>query len=500
MRDQVHHSVPFLNGQDDIPRSDDEEDSRSMSLPQQQAAPEPSQGGPDPPTPVDPLLISNTTTLDGTQPLASVLGPTAQITPVLANPELPIPEKPSTPTTIAGVGDDMGFNQRAAVNVEMVNNQFDETGMEDTNVPGRSNCDTTEEEHEPPAGPPLPVPIPIQNPSIHSLNNLEQRQNERRSRLALSKNVLLYGPSKRHAHGYVSDLYARTKPQIYTPNPKASNGPDNAKKYQGSFSIAEQLMMYPVEHSMLYDLICIDPFPVDDTTVTRGFAFAHSVISARLNGKDSSHASHSLRRFMMNKLSRKRNSMLALVQRGILDKYQLPSDVGFDDLDAYHRVIDLMQNDSFADLASDQPESTTKFTHPAIEFVLKSLFFKTKPSVGLLFMDRIASGDAEAPWHDTRSDTSLEALRGIPIGAIAFACILIKHVLFNYRQAIIDEPRANFEGKTYTTEWDRYHRKLVALVDLGRLRGQLFDTMKTLYFEKHPYDLNESMVQSDTIW
>ncbi|CAE6456232.1 unnamed protein product [Rhizoctonia solani] len=120
--------------------------------------------------------------------------------------------------------------------------------------------------------------------------------------------------------------------------------------------------------------------------------------------------------------------------------------------------------------------------------------------MGLLFMDWVASGDTEALWHNTRSDESPEALRGIPVDAIAFACILIKHVLFNYKQAILNELRASFEGKTYSTKWDRYHRKSTGSIDLGQLRGHFFDTMKPLYFQKHPYDLNESMVQDDTLW
>ncbi|CAE7159442.1 unnamed protein product, partial [Rhizoctonia solani] len=354
MRNQVHHSVPFLSGQDDITRSDDEGDSTISS---QQVAPAPSQGTPGPPTPVDSSLSPNVTPPDNPTPQiqlsVAVSGSMTQITPapicpeppVLENPPCTATSSPATPPSILPPSDRL-----APCELEPDSS---------TVAPGNTAL-----------APELPLPVPIitRNLNSHPRRNLEQNQNKRRRLLALSESALLYGPSRRHVHSYASNLYARTKPQIYTPNLKASNGPDNAKKYQGSFSIAEQLMMYPAEHSMLYDLICVDPFPVDDATVTRGFLFAQSVLSTRLGGEDPSQASHALRRFMMGKLSRKRNSMFALVQSGIISKYGLPADPVFDDLDVYHQPA---------------AGSRAKFTHPAIIFVLKTLFFQTKPSVGI---------------------------------------------------------------------------------------------------------------------
>ncbi|CUA77853.1 hypothetical protein RSOLAG22IIIB_06826 [Rhizoctonia solani] len=401
VHDQVHHPVPFLDGQDDIPRSDDEGDSMISS---QRMAPEQRQETPNLREPIElPSMPDTTSPGDPPHVVPGIQQstPAAQITPIPACPELPTPENLPDPVDSGPI---------LAPNHPVPPNQLT-AGQSNGPLSASGNATVA------PNSPLVPH-------LARNLENLEQWRNEREHRLALLESALLYGPSKRHVNNYTSNLYARTKPQIYVPNPKAADGPDNSKKYQGSFSIAEQILMYPAEHSMLYDLVCVDPFPIDDATVTRGFIFARSMISTTLNGEGPSLA---LKHFMMKKLSRKRNSMLALVQSGILDKYGLPPDAIFDDLDAYHRVVELMQNDSFVDMASAQSEGTAKFTHPAIAFVLKTLLFKTKPPVGLLFIDRIASSDTEALWHNTRSDQSPEALRGIPIGAIAFACILVSH-------------------------------------------------------------------------
>ncbi|KDN33611.1 hypothetical protein RSAG8_13295, partial [Rhizoctonia solani AG-8 WAC10335] len=208
MHNQAHHPVPFLDGQDDIPRSDGEGDS-----------PDPNRGASGSPAPVDSTNIVPPSDPShfvlGTQPMASALDLAAQIPPAPIHPDLPIPENLPRPSDLGSL---------PPPNPLSLSNQL---------APSRPNSPASAPNHHiMTPDPPLAVPISAPNPSLHSLGNLEQQQNERRRRLASLDNVSLCGPPRRHVNNYASNLYARTKPHIYHPNPKASNSPDNSKKYQ----------------------------------------------------------------------------------------------------------------------------------------------------------------------------------------------------------------------------------------------------------------------------
>ncbi|CAE7090113.1 unnamed protein product [Rhizoctonia solani] len=525
---QARHSVPFLDGQDDIPRSDDEDgapppisnthaqpslgsgsepaNESNLLAPEQFSVASLTQQAPSSSYPVnellDPFPLGNTATSD--QPP----------TPASRSPTLDYQSSASptgglsseqTPLTTHG---DSGGSNCPYQSAPMSSRNFL------ASTAPLASTDPVTSIGIPPVISSEPARILDNHGTLafqlsqtvsslpNTLANVEQRQNIRHRNRQYIEEALRYGPTKCHAHGYVVEWYARHKPQIYAPNPKGSSNlsahADNSKKYQGSFSIVEQHLMFPAGHSMVYDIICVDPFPVGYASIQRGISFAESAIPTRLGTEGPSDA---LQRFMKNKLPRQRNDLIKLVSGGIISKYGLPAVAEFDDLDAYHRTSDLIQDDSFVNSEDSQEVGTYKFTHPAIALVLKLLFFKFNPKLGMIFIDRLVASDpSNTLWHNTRRDTSPEALRGMPLEAIAFACILIKHVLFNYKQVTTGDPTARFEGKEYTSHWGRFYRKLTGLPNLGELRKGLLEAIKTHYISEHPYDPNESMVESDILW
>ncbi|CUA76147.1 hypothetical protein RSOLAG22IIIB_12080 [Rhizoctonia solani] len=506
MNARVQHSVPYLDGQDDIPRSDEED------------------GPPALPNRLQAQSVSDigSQSIEGVNPASfePFPGPSQQsLANNLPDPLIPISihtapthRSPTPEPNLPNSVDSFALSHPTSHPVS------DQILPAIQDGPDNSTILSQPVQHTFQSSPVQVVPPAWTNPgtsagiivastsseSNHILNrqvNIEQRQNLRhQSRIHLAE-ALLHGPTRRHTHEYMVEWYTRNKAQMYAPNPKASSGPsanaDNSRKYQGSFSLAEQRLMFAAGHSMVYELICIDPFPAGYALVERGIAFAESVISARIGAQGPSDA---LQRFMKDKLPRKRNELVKLASGSIISKYDLPTAAEFDDLDAYHRASDLIQDDSFVN-AGSQPGGVYEFTHPAILSVLKILFLKSNPKLGMIFIDRLAASDSpNTPWHKTRRDHSLEAVRGMPIEAIAFACTLIKHVLFNYKQVTMGDPVSKFEGKEYSSHWARFYRKLTNLPNLGELRKKMLDAIKTHYVQAHPYDPNESMVEEDVLW
>ncbi|EUC58999.1 hypothetical protein RSOL_290900, partial [Rhizoctonia solani AG-3 Rhs1AP] len=512
MSSRVRHSVPFLAGQDDIPRSDDEDEAPTSIS---NAYNEPNLGiGSEPTEGVDLSAAEQTTALS--QQVSSPPDISNRLPDSLLLTHAPTSNLNQLPAPVSHLSASdplmsslsigriiLGQVPSAAQGGSDDSTNLDHSAVTHTTHPaitaGMIVSTPSEPSYVPSdQGPSFTQSLQADGPWFDPPADIEQRQNQRHhSRLYLEE-ALLHGPTKRHARVYAVEWYARNKPQIYTPNPRASNQPDNSKKYQGSFSIVEQHLIFPAGHSMVYEIICVDPFPIGYTSVERGIVFAESVISARLGAGGPSYA---LQRFMKDKLSRRRNELIKLTSGVIISKYGLPAVAELDDLDAYHRARDLIQDDSFVNQDESQPGGIYEFTHPAIVSVLKILFFKFNPKLGMVFIDRLVAGDAPGtPWHNTRRDHSPEALRGTPTEAIAFACTLIKHVLFNYKQVTMGELVAKFEGKEYTSHWARFHRKLVMLPNLGELRRELLNEIKTHYAKAHPYDPNESMVEEDVLW
>ncbi|KAG9076885.1 hypothetical protein FS749_011288 [Ceratobasidium sp. UAMH 11750] len=95
--------------------------------------------------------------------------------------------------------------------------------------------------------------------------------------------------------------------------------------------------------------------------------------------------------------------------------------------------------------------------HEAVSRVICALLFDTPSKIGLLYMDQLCLADKPEDWYKKLKDRSPDAKRGVPIGLIAFAGVLIMHIL----ECVQDENPGTsrkahkFEGTRYRKQWTR---------------------------------------------
>ncbi|KAF8598343.1 hypothetical protein BDV93DRAFT_338974 [Ceratobasidium sp. AG-I] len=128
------------------------------------------------------------------------------------------------------------------------------------------------------------------------------------------------------------------------------------------------------------------------------------------------------------------------------------------------------------------------------EAIAKLLFEKTR-RVGVLFIDKLLAADIPDELDTllnlvgipqlggTNSppdivDPSPDALRGPPLGLIAFACIHICHALEQIKEP---NKRIDFAEGRYDDLWAHYVRELATHPHLGMLRSSILDSIKEEY-------------------
>lgn len=118
----------------------------------------------------------------------------------------------------------------------------------------------------------------------------EQRQQRllRMSHLSLGANAM--GPSAANAREYRANWYMHNRPRIARPKPlPVAGSPGRSRSYQGNFTVNEQTIMFAVKHSVLYDLICVEPFPPSiDAMMPRAIVHAETVMRGKLASGESS--------------------------------------------------------------------------------------------------------------------------------------------------------------------------------------------------------------------
>ncbi|KAG8699494.1 hypothetical protein FRC08_005276 [Ceratobasidium sp. 394] len=153
------------------------------------------------------------------------------------------------------------------------------------------------------------------------------------------------------------------------------------------------------------------------------------------------------------------------------------------------RLDTLLEDKNFNFLYEKETKVSSKQAgfccHEAVSRVICALLFNTPSKIGLLYMDQLCLVDKAEDWHEKLKDHSPDAKRGVPIGLIAFAGVLIMHVLECVRDENPSTSRKahKFEGTRYRKQWTRIRDRLIKDKFLGKLRVRLLQAVKARYNE-----------------